>query len=1036
MQNIRLEWLVVAALFGITTVAPAPVIAQETGTLAGRVVDESTQQPLSGVQIFIAGSNRGTLTNQEGRFLIPGVQQGPQTIRAVVIGYSRGEQVVTIQGGQTVTVNFALQPSAVELDAVVVNAITGQAQRKRELGTNTANISASDIESAPITKMADVLTGRTAGVSLQGVAGTVGTSQRIRIRGANSLSLSNEPLIYVDGIQFSNSTGGLGVGGQDYSRLNDINPDDIASVEVLKGPAASALYGTAAANGVVLITTKRGRGGDTNWRVYQEFGVLDDETDYPDVFLAYQINDPTAPVFTSLGRLNSPRVNPAYTPCPNESFARGVCRQDAVASLNPFETQYLNPLSRGDRRKTGISASGGTDQVTFYVSGDVEDETGVIEFNTIDKTNLRANLSADVLPTLRVDVSSGYIRSNLQLNANDNNIFSPLINGLLATPYVPTQEEIDASSPGSRPSQGFGFDLRDIREIISNQEVDRFLLSTNVNYNPLEWLTINGNVGLDFFSRDDHQTVQPGRLPIAASYTPGRRTSSRASNYIYTGNASATGTFQLRPELVSTSTLGLSYNRSLFESTFCFGAGIVEGTRSCGAASSLFSIDEGFSEVITVGGFARQEFGWRDRVFLAGSIRGDDNSAFGTDFGFIYYPSASLSWVVSEEPFFPELGFLSSLRLRTAIGTSGLRPNFRDAVTLLGPVAVTRDNQEISAVRLSRVGNVDLKPERTTEYELGFDAGLLDDRISVDFTYFNKESRDALIERRIAPSFGLTNDVGTTGTVFDNLGKVRNWGTEAALNARVFEGRQAALNLRISNTTLDNEIEELGEGVEPIVFNRGNQRHQEGFPTGAFFGRKYEVNDANGDGLLSRSEVSLSTDPDSAVFLGYSLPTNSQSFSGDLTLFRYITISSLFERRAGHKQLNFTEGFRCRAGHARATRGNCAAVADPNASLDDQARFIGTRFLGTNFGYIEDADFVKWRELSVALGVPPTISRNARFLEGATLTLSGRNLKTWTDYTGLDPEINESGGDANFTQGEFNTQPPLRYLTVRLDLRF
>jgi TonB-linked SusC/RagA family outer membrane protein len=1016
---------------------PMQATAQGSGTITGRVVDESTQQPLSGAQIFIAGSSRGTLTNQQGRFLIAGVPDGPQTIRAVLIGYAQGEQTVTVQGGQSVTVDFALRPSAVELDAVVVNAVTGQAQRKREIGSNTAAISSDEIEAAPITKLADVLTGRTAGVSLQGVAGTVGTSQRIRIRGANSLSLSNEPLIYVDGIQFSNSKGGLGVGGQDYSRLNDLNAEDIQSIEILKGPAASALYGTAAANGVVLITTKRGRGGPTNWRVYTETSVLEDKTDYPDVFLAYQVNDPNAPVFTSLGRLNtSPSGSPAYIPCPNESFARGVCRQDAVASLSPFDTPYLNPFSRGDRTTLGVSASGGSDQVTFFVSSEVEDQTGVIEFNTLEKFNIRANLSAELRSNLNIDVNTGYIRSDLQLNANDNNIFSPLINGLLASPYVPTAEDIEASRPGARPSQGFGFDLRDIREIISNQEVDRFLIGGNVNYRPFSWLNVNGNVGLDYFGRFDNQTVQPGRLPIAASFTIGFRNASRGSSYVQTGNGSATATFSLRDNLVSTTTAGTSYNRQLFESTQCFGAGIVEGTRSCSASSSLFRVDEEFSEVITIGGFARQEFGWNDRVFLAASIRGDDNSAFGTNFDFITYPSASLSWVVSEEPFFPELTFLSNLRLRTAIGTSGLRPNFRDAVTLLGPVAVTRENQEVSAVRLSRVGNVDLKPERTTEYEVGFDAGFLQDRLSLDFTYFNKESRDALINRRIAPSFGLTGDVGTTGSIFDNLGRIRNWGTEVALNARIFEGRESALNMRLSATTLDNRIEELGEGVEPIVFNRGNQRHQEGFPAGAFFGRKYTINDADGDGVLARSDVRLSTDPDTAVFLGYSLPTNSQSLSGDLRLFRYVTIATLFERRAGHKQLNFTEGFRCSAGFARATRGNCAAVADPNASLEEQARFIGNRFLGTNFGYIEDADFIKWRELSIALGVPPTISRSAPFLEGATLTLSGRNLKTWTDYTGLDPEINESGGDANFTQGEFNTQPPLRYLTARLDLRF
>jgi TonB-linked SusC/RagA family outer membrane protein len=1016
---------------------PAGIAAQETGTVTGRVVDQGTQQPLSGVQIFIAGSSRGTLTNQQGRFLIPNVAAGSQTVRAALIGYSQGEQTVTVPAGGSATAEFSLRPSAVELDAVVVNAVTGQAERKRELGTNTGTISVAEIEKAPITKMADVLTGRTPGLNLQGVSGTTGTSQKIRIRGANSLSLSNEPLIYVDGVQFSNSTGGIGTGGQNFSRLNDLNPEDIQSIEVLKGPAASALYGTAAANGVLLITTKRGREGSTVWRGYAEAGVLEDVNDYPSSFLAFQVNDPNAERATASGRLNT--AGGAFTPCPNESAARGVCRQDEVASINPFRTEPFSPFETGNRQKYGLSASGGGEVVNFYLSGDVENEQGVISFNTIDKVNLRANLGARLLENLDMQVSSAYIKSNLALNSNDNSIFSPLINAGLASPFAPTPEQLAASRPGGRPGFGFGFDINDIENIITNQEVDRFIIGTTGSYRPLPWLAANANVGLDFFSREDFRTIQPGRLAIGSPFTEGFRDARRASNYVYTGNGSTTATFEPTSDLTSTSTLGVSYNRQLFENTQCFGAGIVEGTRSCGAASSLFEVDEDFSEIITIGGFFQQQFGWRDRVFLAGSIRGDDNSAFGQDFGFIYYPSASLSWVVSEEGFFPRSDMLSNLRLRTAIGTSGLRPNFRDATTLFAPVSVTVDAGETSAIRLRSVGNTELEPERTTEYELGFDAGLFRDRLSVDFTYFNKESRDALISRRLAPSFGLTGDDPNSGSVFQNLGQIRNSGTEVGVTALVVDRPEARFNMRLSATTIENEIEELGEGVSTISFNRGTQRFQEGFSAGAYFGRTFTFNDADGNGLLSRDEVTFTSD--TAVFLGPSLPTNTQSLAADLTLFRYVTLSSLFERRAGNKQLNDTERFRCTTGFNRQTRGTCNAVGNPEASLEEQARFIAERFMGTRTGFIEDADFIKWREASITLGVPPQLSRAFRYLEGASLTLSGRNLKTWTDYTGIDPEINETGSQSfntggDFLQGEFNTQPPVRYFTARLNFTF
>lgn len=1052
MRSIRLLTGVLMALAVITSQG----LAQGTGTVSGTVIDQATRKPLSGAQVVVAGTSLGTITNQSGAFLMLNVPAGQRTIRVVLLGYAGDDRSVTVRAGETARVDLEMRMTAIQLDQVVVNAVTGRQERKRELGTNTVSISARDIQAKPITKMADVLVGRAAGVQMQGVAGSLGTSQRIRIRGANSISLSNEPLIFVDGVLFSNTRGGFGVGGQDYSRLNDLNPEDISGMEILKGPAASALYGTAAANGVILITTKRGQSGAARYRAYTEYGISEDKNQYPTNYLPFQVNDASKDMFTIRGNLNTAGgASAPYRFCPNyapaaagPSAALGTCTQQTVLALVPMETEGLNPFDTGIRRKVGMSVSGGSDIATYYVSADLDKERGVVSFNTLDRVNLRTNVGARVRDNLGVNVNAGYTRSSLWLNANDNNVFSPLINNLLATPAVPTAEQRTASPAGSRWGTGYGYYIPDIEENLSQQVVDRFIVGASTNYEPISWLTLNGNIGLDFFSREDGNTVQPNRLPISASYTSGFRGNQRNNNYIWTGNAAAVAKHQLMEELSSTTTAGGSFTREQFESTYCYGVGIVEGTSSCSATSSLFSVSEGYTEVRTIGGYIQEQLNWRDRVIVAGSIRGDDNSAFGQKFGFIYYPSVSVSWVASEEPFFPNVSFLNNLRLRGAYGMSGQRPNVRDAVTLLDPTAATISNAEISAVRLRSVGNPDLKPERVTEIEGGIDAALFDERLSLEFTYFQRRSKDALISKPLPASYGLTGD-GGGGSIFDNLGSVRNRGLELALNGRVLNTQNVALNLRLSASTLNNRIEDLGEKIEPITFNRGGvQMHKAGFSAGGFFARRYEILNPDQQRLLTPADLRLIDD--TVVYLGAGLPTNSQSLSGDLTLFNnLITVSALLERRAGNYTLNDTERFRCQTGYnngvQNAARGQCEGVGDPNASMYEQARFLANRFGATNsagnlvtslYGYLEKADFVKLREVSFTVNTPQSIANRYSVLQGASITLSGRNLAKWTDYTGLDPEVNETGGGANFTQGEFNTQPPLRYYTVRFNFSF
>jgi hypothetical protein len=295
--------------------------------------------------------------------------------------------------------------------------------------------------------------------------------------------------------------------------------------------------------------------------------------------------------------------------------------------------------------------------------------------------------------------------------------------------------------------------------------------------------------------------------------------------------------------------------------------------------------------------------------------------------------------------------------------------------------------------------------------------------VGVGFTYFRKSSKDALIERRLAPSFGLTT------TLFQNLGEITNQGTEMSVRALALDKRDARVNLTLQWTTLKNEIVALGEDVEPITF--GDQRHKEGSPAGSFFSELYSYNDADGNGLLSIDEVTVEDDDS---FINEGFPTWTASLNLDVELFQFLRFNTLFDARGGSAQRNLTEDFRCDR-YFLDGRG-CRATAGENPPLEEQARWIASRFGGTNTGFLEDADFIKWREISFTLTAPPSLASKHVLLERSSLTFSGRNLRTFTDYTGLDPETNDSGSGANFSQRDFNSQPPIRVFTLRLDVRF
>ncbi len=1002
--------MVALALLALTRTG----LAQDTGILEGRVT-EAGGTPVPDALITVVGTNRGARSGEDGQYRVGSLRSGEYTVRVTRLGYGAVSRPVSIAVGQTARLDVQLAPAAVIIDEVIVTA-TGESQRRRESGNTVNTVLPTPERLATSTTVAQLLEAQAPGVYINSPGGTTGSASRIRIRGANSLSLTNEPLLIVDGIRVSNEItqsnnlgGGIGVGGQGSSRFNDINPDDIESIEILKGPAAAALYGTAAASGVIQVRTKRGRPGGSRWTTYVEGGTQKDETTYP-------------ANFSQVGRLVSDGTR--TTGCSIDAQVRNLCTAvpDSLARWNPLE--QADPFVTGKRTSVGLSIAGGGEAANYFVSGDLDRDWGVLEPNKFKRVGLRANLNGQVGSDLGIQVATNYVSSRLEFPQNDNNVLGVLGGALLGSAFDnPTNR---GWLSGQTPAEVFALDVR--------EDVERFLGSVAANWQAISWLTVVGTTGVDYFNRRNKQTVPPNRVFFGA-LPEGARNANITDVWNYTANGSATANFVLTEDVRSTTTLGVQFTQETIQGNRAGGAKLLAGTGSLQGTAARFSVGEANTDNKTLGALLQQQVGWRDRLFATAAVRTDNNSAFGENFGWIAYPAFSLSYVISEEPFFPETSALSSLRLRAAYGQSGQRPNFRDAITFFNTQTITTGGTDFAGITVGGTGNPDLRPELSREYELGFESALFGDRIGLEFTYYDKKTKDLLVQRPLPPSLGLTQ------VQFANLGTSTNKGFEGRVNARVFEFRKARFEITAIGSTNKNRLVTLGnlpsgDPIPPIVF--GPQRHVSGYALGSYWDEGYTFQDLNNDGVITR--VNCPGQPTVAggpaceftrtaglEYLGNPLPTREFSISPRIGFSDWLEVSALFDHKGGFKQFNNTARFRCNFG-------NCQAAYDRTAPLSDQARHLGQQYFQTDAGFVEDATFTKLREVSVTLTAPRSLASRFR-AEGVRLTIAGRNLATWTDYTGFDPEVNSQPLNL-FSNSDFFTIPPLRTFSTRLTVQF
>ncbi len=998
---------------------------EQQATITGQVTDATTREPIASAQVSVVGRAIGASTNSEGRYTIRGVRPGAVELRVLRVGYAERKQSVTVAAGQATTADFAMTVAPISLAPVVTTA-TGE-QRRVELGNSIGNVDAATLtEEKPISNIGDLLASRVSGVTVTPGVQT-GAGIRIRIRGTSSLSLTNNPIYVIDGIRVEGTTGAssVSVGGTTTSRVGDINPEEIESIEIVKGPSAATLYGTDAANGVVVIRTKRGVAGRPQWTYYTEQTAITDRNDYPTAYRAW--------------RRDSLISTPANTvQCFLSQVLTTACTQDSVTSFNLHEDDETTPYGIGYRQQHGLQLAGGSETVRYFIHGEWENEDGVTKLPKFEERYLaarglslrdeqqdpnhlrritgRANISFAPRDNLDLAVHAGYTSLDIRLPMSDDSGTA----GIAANTYGGPGFKYNVNAAGDTLYGWREFTPRDVYEAVTEQNIERLITSVSANWRPREWLAVRSNFGVDYINRVDLQLCRFSQCTNSTDRA-GFKEDNRTNYFLYTLDAGATATRQLSEALESQTTAGLQVTRNMFNRNGARGEQLPPGATTVGTGS-VIRADEATTESRTVGAFIEQRLAFRDRLFVTGAIRSDRNSAFGADFETVFYPKFSVSWILSEEPFFPATGWLDQFRFRTAYGASGVQPGTTDAVQFYTSTRTVGESGEVTGVAYTTLGNRDLKPERSNEWEGGFDAHFFNNRLNTELTYYRKISRDALVSRTLPPSIGT----GAT-TRFENLGEVRNSGWEAMIDAQIIDMDRFGWNLTMTGSTNSNKLVTLG-GVPPIITS-STLRQVEGYPLNGWWSRRLvSYNDANRDGIIGVTEIVVS---DTAEFHGYSSPRREAAFTNTFSfLNRRLRLSALMDYKGGHLVYNNSERIRC------ASRFNCAGLLSRNASLFEQARTVMVREHSSRSvaGFFEKGDFLRFREL--ALTFSPSEAWAARLFRGRSITATAavRNLgMLWTEYLGVDAEAFGTTGDA---PSSFQAFGPPTYFTFRLTLGF
>jgi TonB-linked SusC/RagA family outer membrane protein len=1014
-----------------------PIVAHaQQATISGRVSAESGEV-LSDTRVFLVGTALAVSTGPDGRYTLRGVPTGPAEVRVIRVGYQEQKKPVTVTSGGAMTLDFVMKQAVVQLQEIVTTA-TGQ-QRRVEIGNTISTVGnvSQRVEETPITSIGDLLVAKAPGVVVLPGSMT-GTAPNIRIRGVSSLSLSNAPIWVVDGVRFNSSSfsaAGAGGGMINSSNLNGLNPEDIEDIEIVKGPSAATLYGTDASNGVIVVTTKKGRTGNARWTWFGEGGLIGDNAKYPDTYAIW-------------GKKPGTATPNATVRCLTRELVNNVCIRDSVTSLNIISRSDLTPVHTGNRNQYGGQVSGGTETMRYFVSADLQNETGPIKLPNYERArfdslrtpirdewmhpenlqgqSVRANLN--VAPNSRLDLSvnAGFVKIHQRFAETDNNFNSVFYQAMMSPGFVGAGLGNTGRDPRGQSLYGNNsFTYGDIFQRLAQENVQRLVGSTQAAWRPFSWLQNDGTIGMDLSSRASYALCRFGECPDFSQWRLGQVTDRHRLDRNFSAKLTSNASWQAKTWLNLRTTVGGDYTNQANEFSTASGTQLPPGGASVAQAAVTTATAGLPSADKTLGYYIQEQATLRDRLFVTVAVRTDQNSAFGTQSKSITYPKASLSWIASDEPFFPQFSFLNQFRIRSAFGASGVQPRATDAFVTYTAPTVSVAGVDSPGLRASALGNPSLKPERTTEFEGGFDMRVFDSRANIEFTYYHKKTKDALFNVPVPPS-----NAASATTVLRNFASVQNTGLELAITSTLVDRRNFGWDVTIAASHNNNKVLSLANDIsgKAITINgTGANRDSVGLPVRGWFYRQYKYNDANSDGIILPAEVTVDT---GFSYSGNSIPKDIVSIGSGFDLFnRRVRLNASFDYKGGYSIANGTYSFQCGNNLA------CPGLSNPNASLHEQAAaiaFTAKAPTNTSWGYLENGQFWRFREVSAVFNVPNSLASRIR-ASSASLSLGARNLAVWTKYRGADPEENFGTGDV---QSTFASSAPRQYYTMRLNLHY
>jgi TonB-linked SusC/RagA family outer membrane protein len=971
------------------------VASAQVRQITGRVTNSQTEQAASDVTIAVLGTQIVAQADNDGRFVL-NAPDGNVSLMVRGIGFKR--QQVNVPAAQG-TVDVALEPDVFKLEEIV---ITGQATgvEQRNLANAVSTVGASELTRAPTPTIESALQGKIAGATIQANSGAPGGGLQVNFRGVSTIIGDLEPLYVVDGIAVSdvsipngaNAVTAAQAGGnprnQDnaVNRIADINPEDIERIEVLKGGSAAAIYGSKATNGVIFITTKRGQVGKPQFSVNQRFGFSE------------RSNELGSRTFATLADAQAV-FDPDTTVARLFQEGRTFDFEKEIFGHKPFSYE------------TNASVSGGTENTKYYVSALVKDDGGIATNTGYKKQALRSNLDQELGGGFQaqVNLSGTHSLSKRGLSNNDNSGTSPF----LVFPFTPNFVDLlptngSDSLPSDFPTNPFerSNPLQTYQFLTNDEDVWRLLGTTTLRWSAHQsaksTLQFIGIGGVDYFQQDNN-FVSPPELQFEPNDgQPGTVVLSKSSNRNLNLALNATHTLLPGdPEHGSqwTTSAGVQFEERRLFATQILGRTLLTGQTSPQQAASQTVLSR-LQPVRDLGIFGQEEVLLFDRrLLLTAGLRADKSSANGNPDKFFFYPKVATSFRF-ERPF----GFLDEIKFRAAYGQTGNRAAFG---ALFSPDTTGTIGGNSGTSIGTRAGDPTLKPERQKEFEGGFDATMANGRAQVNFTIYQKNISDLLLERTLAPSSGQENQI------FSSPSSLRNRGLEASLTVQPVQSKD--INWVVRTTFFANKSKITRLAVP--TFQTGGfalslgtfQIQQDSSPTQIF---GLVGLDANGNAVAGK--------------VGDASPDFQMSFSSDVDFYRF-TLGMLWDYKQGGDIINLTE-FLYDAGQ------NSVDFTDPGGGADRIARF-GQGFTQP---YVQSGTYLKLRELNLSYNLPDRFISAifGRSIRTARLSLEGRNLLRFTPYRGLDPEVSNFGAQAIVRNIDVAPFPPSRSFFFSIDLGF